>query len=204
MILTGVLASGGGTNLQAIIDSCESGILKDKARVVVVISSVADAYALERAKKHNIPAVVVERKIFQDAELYDDAVVKELKNKNVDLVCLAGYFLKLSPAFVRAFPGKILNMHPALLPKFGGKGMYGHRVHDAVLSAKETVSGATVHFVDDEYDHGRIILQLSVPVITGDTCETLAKRVLSAEHKVYPEAILKVVSSFSSPLMGED
>jgi phosphoribosylglycinamide formyltransferase-1 len=190
----GVLVSGGGTNLQAIIDAVESGILKGRAEVAVVISNKADVFALERAKKNHIPAIFADRKQFKDGIAYCENLVEVLKKYRVDLVCLAGYLLKLEPNFVRAFHGRILNIHPALLPKFGGKGMYGHHVHEAVVAAGEQESGATVHWVDEEYDHGSTVVQGCVPVLAGDTPEILAKRVLEVEHKIYPEAILKVIS----------
>lgn len=190
----GVLISGGGSNLQAIIDACASGILKDIAEVVVVISNKADAYGLQRARQHEIPAVFVDRKKFADGAAYSEQLIKELQIYNVELVCLAGFLLKLEPNFVQAFRGKILNIHPALLPKFGGKGMYGHHVHEAVVIAGEKESGATVHHVDDEYDHGTVVIQRSVPVMPGDTPDALAKRVLEVEHQIYPEAIRTVIT----------
>lgn len=191
----GVLVSGGGTNLQAIIDACNSGILKDIAEVAVVISNKIDAFGLERARKNNIPAIFVDRKKVNDGTAYCEKLIEELKRYKVDLVCLAGFLLKLEPNFVKAFKGKILNIHPALLPKFGGKGMYGHNVHEAVLKSCEKESGATVHVVDEEFDHGPIVTQRRVPVLNSDTPEILAKRVLEVEHKIYPEAILKVIGS---------
>lgn len=189
----GVLVSGGGTNLQAIIDSCETGILKNIAEVAVVISSRPDAYALERAQKYGIHSKPINRKIFENDFAFCDAIAKELKTHSVELVCLAGFVHMISPEFIRQFGGKILNIHPALLPKYGGKGMYGHHVHNAVIKACEKESGATVHWVDEHYDHGEIIIQQKVPVMPDDTCESLAKRVLGAEHKIYPEAIFKVI-----------
>jgi phosphoribosylglycinamide formyltransferase-1 len=194
MVRLGVLVSGGGTNLQAIIDACEKGILKGLAEVVLVISNRADAYGLERAKKHRVDALCLERKDYADGPAYSKALADALAARGVDLVCLAGFLLKLEPNFVQAFKGRILNIHPALLPKFGGKGMYGHHVHEAVVAAKELESGATVHFVDEEYDHGMTIVQRKVPVLPGDTGETLAERVLQIEHSIYPEAIRKVIS----------
>jgi len=195
MINLGVLVSGGGTNLQSIINACETGILKDKARVAIVISNKSDAYALERAKKHGIDALFVDRKTCADGVAFNERLIAALKERKVDLVCLAGYLLKLEPNFVKAFHRRILNIHPALLPKFGGKGMYGHHVHSAVVAAGEQESGATVHWVDEEYDHGAAIIQGKVPVLAGDTCETLARRVLEVEHRIYPEAILKVITA---------
>jgi phosphoribosylglycinamide formyltransferase 1 len=189
----GVLISGGGTNLQAIIDSCESGILKDTGEVAAVISNRAGAFGLERAKKHNIPAVFIDPKRSDNSKIYCAELTKEFKKYKVDLICLAGFLSKLEKNFVKEFKGRILNIHPALLPKFGGKGMYGHHVHEAVIAAGDSCSGATVHWVDEEYDHGNIVKQGKVPVFGIDTPETLAKRVLEVEHEIYPEAIKSVI-----------
>lgn len=194
MINIGVLISGGGSNLQAIIDACESGILKDKAKISLVISNKPDVFGLERAKKHNIPSVIIKRKEFADNNAMGEKIIEELSKQNVNLVCLAGYMMMIAPNVVKKYENKILNIHPALLPKFGGKGMYGHYVHEAVIKAGEKESGATVHIVDEEYDHGKTVLQEKVPVLSGDTPETLAKRVLEVEHAIYPKAILKVIS----------
>lgn len=190
----GVLVSGGGTNLQAIIDACESGILKGQAEIAVVISSRPDAYALERAQKHSIHSRPVNRKNFENDAEFCAAIAEELKAHQVDLVCLAGFVHMISPEFISRFQGKIINIHPALLPKYGGKGMYGHHVHNAVIAAREKESGATVHWVDEHYDHGKIIVQKKVPVLPGDNWESLAKRVLEAEHEIYPKAILKIIT----------
>jgi formyltetrahydrofolate-dependent phosphoribosylglycinamide formyltransferase len=174
-----VLASGGGTNLQALLDACGPGT---PARIVRVVSNRADAGALERARRAGIPAVV----------LRDPADAGELLAAlgDADLVVLAGY-LKLVPAAVVArFPRRLVNIHPALLPAFGGPGMYGRRVHAAVLASGAAESGATVHFVDEQYDRGPIIAQRTVPVLAGDTPETLATRVLAAEHELLPQVVL--------------
>jgi phosphoribosylglycinamide formyltransferase-1 len=184
----GVLISGSGTNLQAIIDATESGYIPD-TKVVVVISNRKDAYGLERAKKHNIDSLFINPKNYESQIEYNEILKNELLIRKVDLVCLAGYLLKLELNFIKSFEGKILNIHPALLPKYGGKGMYGHFVHTAVLNSGDKESGCTVHFVDEIYDHGKIIIQKKVPVLEGDTPDTLAKRVLEQEHKAYPEAI---------------
>lgn len=179
----GVLVSGKGSNLQAIIDACRSN--KIDAKVVVVVSNKKDAVALQRAKKYNIKAVFVDAKKYD----FDKKVIEILGKFRVDLVCLAGFLLKLGKEFVRKYRGGILNIHPALLPKFGGKGMYGIKVHKAVLEAGEKISGCTVHLVDEKYDQGKIILQKKVKVLKKDTPEQLQKRVLKQEHKLYPEAI---------------
>ncbi|MFN3966962.1 MAG: phosphoribosylglycinamide formyltransferase [Endomicrobiia bacterium] len=186
-IKIGILVSGGGTNLQAIIDSCESGYIPGK--VVIVISNKKDAYALERAKKHNIPALFINPKDYKDMDEYSEKLAEELIKREVDLVCLAGFLLKISPGFIKKFENRIMNIHPALLPCFGGPGMYGHHVHEAVIKSGVKISGCTVHFVDEEYDHGPIIIQKAVEVKDDDTPETLAERILKEEHKIYPEAI---------------
>ncbi|MBN1823344.1 MAG: phosphoribosylglycinamide formyltransferase [Endomicrobiales bacterium] len=187
----GVLISGGGSNLQSIIDACENGILAGKAEVAVVISNKSDAYGLERAKKHKIPAVYLDREKSADSMSYFKEVGGQLKKHGVDVVCLAGFLLKVEPGIVDAY--RVINIHPALLPKYGGKGMYGHHVHEAVINSGDKESGATVHSVDNEYDHGSIIMQERVRVEPDDTPETLAKRVLEVEHRIYPKAILKVL-----------
>ena len=195
MINIAVLISGGGTNLQAIINACESGILAGKAHIRLVISSRSDAYGLERAHKHNIEAFCVSPREFSTREAYCQRMIDEITLRDIGLICLAGYMLKLEPNFVKAFPKRILNIHPALLPKHGGKGMYGHFVHEAVIEAGDHESGATVHWVDEEYDHGAIVIQETVPVVPGDNADILAARVLEVEHKIYPKAILKVIES---------
>jgi phosphoribosylglycinamide formyltransferase-1 len=186
----GVLASHGGSNLQAIIDACEAG--KISARVVVVISNNSDSGALQRAQRHNIDAVHLSNKHYPDDEDLDAAVIKVLNEHEVDLVCLAGYMKRRGPLFLKAFANRVLNIHPALLPKFGGKGFYGMKVHEAVLAAGEKESGASVHLVDEKYDHGSVLAQRKVPVLPDDTPETLAARVLVEEHKIYPEVIGKI------------
>ncbi|MEW6040718.1 MAG: phosphoribosylglycinamide formyltransferase [Elusimicrobiota bacterium] len=175
-----VFVSGNGSNLQALIESVKKGTIKWK--IGLVVSNNKDAYALTRAKKNGIETLALDPMDFNRA-------ARELKKRKIKLICLAGFLLKLPPQFVRKFKNKIINIHPALLPAFGGKGMYGLNVHRAVLASGQNVSGCTVHFVDEEYDHGKIILQKKVPVLEGDTPETLAKRVLKHEHKIYPLAV---------------
>lgn len=187
-----VLVSGGGSNLQSIIDSTKNGILENIAEVVVVISDNPSAYGLERAKKENIKAIALDYKNM-DKQDYDDKMYDILKRSGADIICLAGYLKKVHERIVKEYKSRILNIHPALLPKFGGKGMYGHFVHEAVVKAKEKKSGATVHFADENYDTGGIIVQMQVPVYETDSPEDVAKRVLVVEHKIYPEAIKKVI-----------
>ncbi len=181
----GVLVSGRGTNLQAIIDAVEAKRIR--AKVAVVISNVKDAYALKRAERHNIPAIFIDHRKFPDRESFERAVVKELRRYKVELVLLAGFMRILSPYFIKEYRNRIMNIHPALLPAF--KGLYGEKVHKAVLESGAKFSGPTVHFVTEDVDGGPIILQKVVPVYDDDTPETLAKRVLEKEHEVYPEAV---------------
>jgi len=190
-----VLISGGGSNLQSIIDSCDSGELKGLAAVAVVVSNKPDAYGLERAKKHGIPALFLNPKEHVSNKAFCKSISGKLVEYKVDLVCLAGYMNFIDSCLLKSFKGKVINIHPALLPKFGGKGMYGHHVHEAVVAAGEIESGATVHFVDEVYDHGKIILKKKVKVLKKDTCDTLSKRVLEAEHILYPLAIKKVIKN---------
>jgi phosphoribosylglycinamide formyltransferase-1 len=184
-----VLASGGGSNLQSIIDSTGKGILKGIAKVVLVVSNNSDSYALERAKNKNIKAVCLERKNFSGEESFNGAILKELQEEKTDIICLAGYLRIIGQEVVERYRSRILNIHPSLLPKFGGKGMYGHYVHEAVIRSGETKSGATVHLVDENYDTGKIIMQQEVKVLDCDVPDDVAKRVLAVEHKIYPEAI---------------
>jgi phosphoribosylglycinamide formyltransferase-1 len=193
MIRLAILASGGGSNMQAIVAAYKFGILKGLAEVVLVISNNTNAFVLERAKKENIKSVCIERKSFKDDESFNKKVLVELQAANADLVCLAGYMRMIDKEILKVYNGRILNIHPALLPKFGGKGMYGHFVHEAVVKAGEKKSGATVHFANEEYDSGRIILQKEVEVSKSDTPEDVARKVLEAEHKIYPQAIKKVI-----------
>jgi phosphoribosylglycinamide formyltransferase-1 len=182
-----VLASGGGTNLQAIIDNIQAGKLD--ARIKAVISNNSKAFCLERARKHNIPAIHLSHKMFDTQDEFNEKLLSILKENEVDLVILAGYMKILSPRVIRTYRNKILNIHPALLPHFGGKGMYGIHVHEAVLKSGMKVSGVTVHIVDEIYDHGAIVLQRCVPVEDQDTPESLAERVLKVEHQLYSEVI---------------
>lgn len=183
----GVLISGSGTNLQSIIDNVEKGLIDGK--ITVVISNKADAYGLERAKKHNISAVFVDQKDYDDSESYNEAVLKELKNCGVELVVLAGYLKILSRHFIETYRNRIINIHPSLIPSFCGKGYYGLKVHEAAVNYGVKVSGATVHFVDEEADSGPIIIQETVKVDYTDTPEKLQKKVLKIEHKILPLAV---------------
>lgn len=186
----GVLVSGGGTNLQSVIDATENGTLQ--SQIVCVVSNKEAAYGLERARKHNIEAIFINPK----EEGYDSKLLKTLQNYEVDLVVLAGYLKIIDKELIEAYRGRIINIHPSLLPKFGGKGYYGLRVHEAVIAAGETESGATVHYVNEGIDTGETILQRKVPVYKEDTPEMLQQRILSeVEHKILPEAILAIERS---------
>ncbi len=182
-----VLISGSGSNLQALIDACKTPDFP--ARIAVVLSNRPDAYGLERARKEGLPAPCIDHTQFPSREAFEDALQEVLEAYPVDLICLAGFMRILTPAFIHRWEGKIINTHPALLPKFGGKGMYGAHVHKAVLEAGETQSGASIHYVIPEVDQGPVILQKTVPVLDGDTPETLSARVIAQEHLAYPEAV---------------
>ena len=178
-----VLVSGRGSNLQAIIDNIKKGLLSSE--IAVVISDQADAYALERARKHNIPAVTVSAKGYKDRrEEYDALLVKEMRERNVDLVCLAGFMRIITPVLLRAFPSRILNIHPSLLPAFPGL-----HVQKKALEHGVKFSGCTVHFVDEGMDTGPIIIQAVVPILDGDTEDSLSERILKQEHRIYSRAI---------------
>jgi len=183
----GVLVSGRGSNLQAIMDHVQRGELD--AQVAVVLSDVRDAYALERARRAGIPAIAVPREDYPTKAAFNRALLDHLRGHNADLVILAGYLRILSDELVDAFQGRIMNIHPSLIPAFCGKGMHGLRVHQAALDYGVKISGVTVHFVEKDVDTGPIILQRAVPVEDDDTAETLAERVLFQEHQVYSEAI---------------
>jgi phosphoribosylglycinamide formyltransferase 1 len=189
LLRIGILLSGRGrgSNMQALIDAARDGRIPGE--VALVVSASPDAPALERACAAGVPARTVLPADYPSAEAFDAALAEAFEAAGVELVCLAGYMRLLSPAFLSRFPGRIMNTHPALLPAFGGKGFYGRRVHEAVLASGAKQSGVTIHFVDEEYDHGPIILQRPVPVLEGDTPESLAARVLAEEHRAYPEAV---------------
>jgi len=174
--------SGRGSNLQAIIDNIEKGALS--AEIAVVISDQADAYALERARKHKIPAVHIDAKKHKTRDAYDAALVGELKKRTVDLVCLAGFMRIVTPVLIKAFPNRILNIHPSLLPAFPGL-----HVQKKALNHGVKFSGCTVHFVDEGVDTGPIIIQAVVPVLDNDTENSLSERILKQEHKIYSRAI---------------
>ena len=184
-----VFVSGGGTNLQAIIDNIKSGYLAD-VEIALVIASNDKAYALERAAQNNIPSTVKSVKDYESREAWDDDVLNELKKCGAELIVLAGYLSLLGEKTVKAFSNRIINIHPALIPSFCGKGMYGIRPHEAALERGVKVSGATVHIVNENYDEGPILLQKSIDVLPDDTPETLQKRIMKeCEQVILPEAI---------------
>lgn len=182
-----VFASGGGSNLQSILDATESGALR--AEVALVVTDRPAIGALDRAERRGIPTFVLAPADCADVKAFGQALLDALEAHDVTFVALAGYLKMIPPAVVRAYRHRIVNIHPSLLPAFGGPGMYGRRVHAAALEHGVRWSGATVHLVDEDYDTGPIVLQQPVPVEPGDTPETLAARVLAVEHRLYPEAL---------------
>lgn len=189
MLRLAVLVSGGGTNLQALLDKMDQGKLPNVS-IEVVISSNKKAYAIQRAASHNIPWTVINKKEYETQDEFDQAFYNLLIAYKVDLIVLAGFLYILPENVVRQFKNRIVNVHPSLIPAFCGKGFYGLKVHEAALTRGVKVTGATVHFVDEGTDTGPIILQRPVPVMEGDTSETLQRRVMEqAEWEILPEAI---------------
>jgi phosphoribosylglycinamide formyltransferase-1 len=188
-----VFVSGSGTNLQAIIDSIKLGQIKN-ARISLVVASKEGIYALERAKRENIPALIYKKANYPSLDKMFEEITIELEKRQIDLIVLAGYLLILTPNIVKRYRNRIINIHPSLIPKYSGDGFYGMKVHKAVIENKEEYSGATVHFVDEGTDTGEIILQERVKVYENDTPETLAERVLELEHKLYAKAINKIIN----------
>jgi phosphoribosylglycinamide formyltransferase-1 len=182
-----VFASGGGTNFQAILDAIDHGALP--AEPVCCVSNIPDAGALDRAERANVPSAVVPPSEYADPDSFGDALLDVLAEHDVSFVALAGYMIKVPTNVVDAYRGRMTNVHPALLPAFGGQGMYGMHVHEAVIEYGAHWSGVTVHLVDEEYDHGPIVLQEPVPVYPDDTPQALADRVQKVEHRLYPEAL---------------
>lgn len=189
-----VFASGDGSNLQALIDRFNRAGSDSPVRVSLVISDRADAPALARARAAGIEAMHIQVS-GRPADLSKWEMLAALDSADIDLIALAGYLRLVPAAVIRRYPGRIVNIHPALLPRFGGQGMYGRKVHQAVLDAGEKISGATVHFVNEHYDEGDIIAQKTVPVLPGDTAESLAARVLEVEHVLLPDVLEQLARS---------
>ncbi|MDO4459449.1 MAG: phosphoribosylglycinamide formyltransferase [Clostridia bacterium] len=189
MLNIGVLVSGGGTNLQALIDAEKRGEIEN-GKITLVVASRSDAYALERAKNNNIKSEVLLRKNYASTDDYSDALLEVLEENNIDVVVLAGFMTIISSRVPQVYRNRIINIHPALIPSFCGKGYYGLHVHEAALERGVKVSGATVHFVNEVCDGGPIIIQQPVAVMDDDTPETLQKRIMvEAEWKILPKAV---------------
>ena len=182
-----VLCSGGGSNLQALLDAIDGGRIRGE--VVLVMANRSRAFALERARARGIPAMFISQKEAGSPQAYNDALLAQLQATRAELVVLAGYLRMVGSQIVAAYPQRILNIHPALIPAFCGAGMYGDRVHEAVLASGVKLTGATVHFVDEAYDHGEIVMQRSVPVLDDDDVHALAARVLAVEHTILPQSV---------------
>lgn len=192
MLRCAVFASGGGTNFQALLDRKQTGDLH--VEFSLFIGNNSSAASFDRAKNHSIPSVHIAPSHFNTEEKYADRLLALLKQYSIELIVLAGYMKKLPTSVVREFHHRIVNIHPGLLPAFGGKGMYGSRVHQAVIDYGAKVTGITVHFVDEEYDHGPVILQETIKVLDIDDCHSLAERVLKVEHANYWRAIEAIAS----------
>jgi phosphoribosylglycinamide formyltransferase-1 len=190
-IKLGFFASGRGSNMQAVMDACASGLLD--ARPCVVISNNSQSEALARAKKAGIPCYHLSSKTHPDSAELDRAILSVLQEHQVDLVVLAGYMKKLGERTLSAYQGRVINIHPSLLPKYGGEGMYGSRVHEAVIAAGDRETGVTIHIVDSEYDHGAILAQCRLPVLETDTAATLAERVIVFEHSFLVETLKRII-----------
>lgn len=187
-IRLGIMASGRGSNAEAVLQACSDARLH--ARGVLVVSNNSEAGVFSIAKRYGVPALHLSREVFANGKEFSKALVRTFRVYETELILLAGYMRKVPPALLRAWPKAVLNIHPAILPRHGGKGMYGRRVHEAVIRAGDPETGVTVHFVDEEYDRGPILHQVKgVPVFPGDTPELLAARVLEVEHRAYPEAV---------------
>jgi len=189
-ISLGILASHGGSNLQAIMDACDNGLLK--ANVAVVVSNNSGSLALRRARKSGIPAYHLSSSTHSDDGDLDVAIKNILKKYNVDLIILAGYMKKIGPSVLRTFRNRVINSHPALLPKYGGKGMYGDRVHKAVVEAKSMETGISIHLVDEDYDHGSIISQKIIAVDSAEGVEFVKKKVQKHEHRFWVTTLNKI------------
>ncbi|MGI6700945.1 MAG: phosphoribosylglycinamide formyltransferase [Christensenellales bacterium] len=188
-----VFASGGGSDFQSVIDAVKSGYIHN-CEIDILIAGKPDIYAIERAKAAGIDYRVYERGNYPCLDAMYEEITKLLKQRGVELIVLAGYLSILTPNIVKAYERRIINIHPSLIPKYSGAGYYGIKVHQAVIDNNESVSGATVHYVDEGADTGEIILQETVPVLKGDTARTLQQRVLELEHKLLPQAVKEVLN----------
>ena len=196
MLNIAVLVSGGGTNLQAILDSQNRGEIPH-GKVTLVVASKPGVYALQRAEKAGVPGVVICRKDYPDSAAFDSALLEVLRQNHIDLVVLAGFLSILGPSVIAAYPDRILNVHPSLIPSFCGEGFYGIKVHEAALQKGVKVTGATVHFVNEICDGGRILKQKAVEVLPNDTPQTLQQRVMEqAEWLILPQAIAEVCQQY--------
>jgi len=193
-----VFLSGTGTNFKAVAKSVKQG--KIPAKITLVASNKPDAPGLKSAAKMGLPTAVFKRDDYPDGRSFADYILSVLERQDVHLIALAGYMRKIPPKVIRAYDKRIINIHPALLPEFGGKGMYGIKVHRAVLEAGKSESGVTIHYVDDDYDHGEIIAQRKVPVLKDDTPKVLAARVLKVEHKLYSEVIAELTEKINKDI----
>ena len=188
----GILASNYGSNLQAIIDACDSGEIQGE--ISVVISNNSKSKALKRSNEKNIPSFHISDHTHPDTSLQDSAIRKILKDHKVNLVILAGYMKKLGPLVLKYYKGRIINIHPSLLPKYGGKGMYGILVHQEVIKSKEKITGISIHIVEEEYDSGPIIAQLKIPIGKNENAESLSKKISQSEHDFYVQTIQKIIT----------
>ena len=191
-----VLASGSGSNFQAILQAIDRGEVD--AEVVRLIASRPAIGAIEKASNSNIPSIVVQRKQFDEPDAFENALLTEISSAKPDLIVLAGYLVQIPVSVIRAFENRIINIHPSLLPDFGGKGYYGQKVHEAVITAGKSESGCTVHLVTENYDEGPILAQSKVLVLPGDTPDSLASRVLTEEHKLLPKTIQTILKNRNS------
>ena len=189
-----ILVSGGGTNLQAIIDAVENDTITN-TKIVGVISNNKNAYALERAKKHGIANCCISPKDYADRATFNQEFLEKMDELNPDLIVLAGFLVRVSDLLLHAYPDKIINIHPALLPKFGGKGMYGDKVHQAVVAAGEKETGITIHYINEHYDEGNIIFQATCPVLPDDSPEEVAKKVHALEYEHFPHVVEEVIGN---------
>lgn len=187
-----VLASHGGSNLQALIDGCASGQIDGE--VVLVVSNNKKAFALERARNHHIDTLILTDAAYPAPNEYAGELLSQLASRKVNLICLAGYMKMIPQPVIEEYRNRIVNIHPALLPKHGGKGMYGIHVHESVIAARESETGVTIHLVNEHYDDGRIIAQESVAVLPDDTPQSLQERVLELEHQLYPDTVARIAA----------